>query len=227
MKLDAAKHYLREERGFTLPEMLVTIMVMILVLFALYSVFDMSIRVFGYGNDKVEAVENARLGLEKMERELRAAYPVDNTDTTDPDSRPTAPHLFFNVASPTTPNVPTTAVTELTFGNDLNGDKKLSCPIAPPADTRCEYITYSVDGGTRTLMRTSGGAPQPVVEYVDYVNSADTGLRFTPLTENLTTPASASQVRVMRIDLSIRIQEGDRDVEQTLTTNVTLRNPGS
>jgi Tfp pilus assembly protein PilW len=50
---------------------------MIVVLFALYNVFDMSIRVFSFGNDKLEAVENARLGLEKMERELRDAYPYN------------------------------------------------------------------------------------------------------------------------------------------------------
>jgi prepilin-type N-terminal cleavage/methylation domain-containing protein len=35
---------LREESGFTLPEMLVTMMVMILVFFALYSIFDMGLR---------------------------------------------------------------------------------------------------------------------------------------------------------------------------------------
>ncbi len=66
----------REEGGFTLPEILVTIMIMLVVMFALYSIFDMSIRVFGFGNDKVEAVENARLGLERIERDLRAAYPT-------------------------------------------------------------------------------------------------------------------------------------------------------
>ncbi len=37
---------LREEGGFALPEVLVTMMLMITVMFALYSAFDMSIRVF-------------------------------------------------------------------------------------------------------------------------------------------------------------------------------------
>ena len=36
-------------------------LIMIAVMFALYSIFDMSLRVFRFGNDKVEAVENARL----------------------------------------------------------------------------------------------------------------------------------------------------------------------
>jgi prepilin-type N-terminal cleavage/methylation domain-containing protein len=53
---------LREERGFTLPEMMVTMVIMIVMLFALYSVFDMSLRVFAFGNNKTEAMESARLG---------------------------------------------------------------------------------------------------------------------------------------------------------------------
>ncbi len=53
---------LSEEGGFTLPELMVTMVMMLTVLFALYSIFDMSIRVFSFGNHKVEAVENARLG---------------------------------------------------------------------------------------------------------------------------------------------------------------------
>jgi prepilin-type N-terminal cleavage/methylation domain-containing protein len=50
-----SRRFIREEGGFTLPEMLVSITLMIVMLFALYSVFDMSIRVFGFGNDKLEA----------------------------------------------------------------------------------------------------------------------------------------------------------------------------
>lgn len=75
---EAPTRLLRDERGFSLPEVLVTMLMMLTVLFALYSIFDMSLRVFSFGNDKVEAVENARLGMERMEREIRAAYPQDD-----------------------------------------------------------------------------------------------------------------------------------------------------
>ena len=37
-------------------------MIMIVVFFALYSIFDMSLRVFSFGNNKVEAMESARVG---------------------------------------------------------------------------------------------------------------------------------------------------------------------
>ena len=49
------------------------------VLFALYAIFDVSVRAFGYGHDRLEAVGNTRLALGRMEREIRAAYPYDLT----------------------------------------------------------------------------------------------------------------------------------------------------
>ena len=48
---------------------------MVAVLFSLHAVFDTSVRVFGLAGDELEAAENDRLGLSRMEREIRAAYP--------------------------------------------------------------------------------------------------------------------------------------------------------
>jgi type II secretory pathway pseudopilin PulG len=74
----AERRLLRDESGFTLAELLVAMTMMVTVLFALYSIFDMSVRILRSGNDELKAVENARLGLERMEREIRAAYPRDD-----------------------------------------------------------------------------------------------------------------------------------------------------
>jgi hypothetical protein len=60
-------------------EVLVSAMMMFGVLFALYAIFDVSVRAFGYGGDRLEAVGNTRLALGRMEREIRAAYPYDLT----------------------------------------------------------------------------------------------------------------------------------------------------
>jgi len=67
----------RNESGFTLPEVLVAMTMMLTVLFALYAIFDTSVRIFRYGSDELEAAASARLGLERMEREIRASYPHD------------------------------------------------------------------------------------------------------------------------------------------------------
>jgi prepilin-type N-terminal cleavage/methylation domain-containing protein len=201
----------REEDGFTLVEMLVTIMVMIVVMFALYSIFDMSIRVFTYGNNKVEAVENARLGLGKMERELRAAYPYDKGNPT-PDTR-----LFTGTLSEN----------QITFANDLNGDRV----VAPTT----EQITYYLDG--KTLRRTvgTGGATggQPVVEFVKPDGPAagyDGGLKFDYLKKSgtaLVATTDEAEVEVIRISLDVQLDVqtggGTGTATQQITTDVDLR----
>lgn len=66
-----------DESGFTLTEVLVSMTMMGAVLFSLYAVFDTTVRVFDLAKDELEAAENARLGLGRMEREIRAALPHD------------------------------------------------------------------------------------------------------------------------------------------------------
>ena len=227
---------LREQGGFTLPEMLVTIVIMLVVLFALYSIFDMSIRVFSFGNNKVEAVENARLGLEKMTRELRGAYPVKGSFSTGTDR-----YLFFNANgttnadgnSPPPPAWPT--ATQITFGNERSSTaNSLQC------GSPCEYITYKLTSSANpssgcstatapcTLRRvnaaSSAGAGDPVVEFV-----RPDGLRLRYFaadgTEiNPAIPGSFTTQDISRVEITLRIEkDGTR---QDLTTQVNLRNPG-
>jgi len=72
----------------------------------LYSIFDEP-RVFSFGNDKTEAVENARLGLERMERNselrIRMTRPVSGGAV---DTKVIA----GGIANPSN---------TITFGNDL------------------------------------------------------------------------------------------------------------
>ena len=236
MRSAARKRVVREEAGFTLTEMLVTILIMIVVLFALYSIFDMGLRVFSFGNDKVEATENARLGMEKMEREIRAAFPVDPVNNQD--------HVFFPSGSPApaTSNPTPPGQQSITFGNDLP-----SAAGAPP--NRMiepeEAITYElgmwndddddeiIDAGeivacpnvgtegVCTVFRREGSAGpfEPLVGSV-----VPNGLAFEYLRGNLapTTLADGTDIGVVRITLEVNVD----GVEQTLITDVDLRNRG-
>lgn len=209
------------EDGFTLAEVMVTMTLMVVVLLALYGIFDASIRVFSFGNDKVEAVENARIGMERMEREIRAAYPYDNTATPSPDD-----DLFKAWTS-----------TRITFGNELTGDRRIFC-LAPPPNPppQCEVITYEVykpSGGTiRALGRanSNGGNLQQVVRFVDYAGSSDTGLSFKYFTRSgieidPLSPGPYTESNIARVRVTLRIKvKGIRDGTQTLTTDVDLRN---
>jgi prepilin-type N-terminal cleavage/methylation domain-containing protein len=189
---------LKEESGFTLPEVLVTMVIMIVVLFALYNIFDMSIRVFGLGNDKLEAVENARLGLERMERELRAAYPYDKRNGNN------------TLLTSRTSN-------SIAFGNDLNGDRKI--------DAASEQITYGLSSGSPATLQRNG---QPVVEFVEDVDGDGKALTFEYMNANGTTATNEADISVVRIKLEVAVDRGihENPVTQVLQTDVALRNRG-
>ena len=201
---------LSDESGFSLAEMMMTVMVMIVVLFALYNVFDMSLRVFSFGNNKVEAVENARLGLERIERELRGAYPYDKGNATSNTQ------LFDSVSSPTT----------LTFANDLSPEDRV-------INAATEKITYTLTG--TTLRRSvGGGTAEAVIESVRLADDPATpvveGSRMEYLKKsgaNLVATNVESEVEVVRITVDVEVDPGVRDAAtQTLTTDVDLRNRG-
>jgi hypothetical protein len=191
---------LREEGGFTLTEVMVTTLIMIIVLFALYSIFDMSLRVVGYGNASVEATDEARLGLAKMERELRAAYPYNRTNG--------------NTTLLTNYNAQ-----QVTFGNDRNGNRHIVDAMGV-ADAN-EQITYTLGGGSPpyTLLRNS----QPVVDHVQ-------SLTLTYKTRDGAAPLGESAIGLVNINLVIQVPKGtlgtQTPVTRTITTDVALRNRG-
>jgi Tfp pilus assembly protein PilW len=229
MRAGMIGRFLGEERGFTLMEMTVTTIIWIVVLMALYSVFDMSITAFRVGNNKVEAVEGARLGLERMEREIRQAYVLD---------RANSPQVF-EIWDPT--------LDRIRFGNDLDGSKGIACPntATPPQCERIGYQVYQPAGGTTYALGRSNsvaGTLQPVVEDIDYVSATDTGLAFTycerlqgadavPNDNCLTgfdVATSEETISMVRIQLRVRVDGGNvQDSTQTLTTDVALRNRDS
>ena len=122
---------------------------MIIVLFALHSMFEMSLKVYSYGNNKVEATETSRVALEKMEREIRQATPYN---------QPSDLHLFDQHLA-----------NEIRFGNDLNGRGAIECPNS---SGQCEKIGYRLNNGTLGRDSTSTGPTntlgnlQPVAENV-------------------------------------------------------------
>ena len=175
---------LRGQDGFTLPEMMVTIAIMVAVLFSLYTVFDTSIRVFSLGNDKVEAVENARLGLERMARELRAAYPYDRANG--------QPQLFWAPANPAAGTMPTSG--GVTFGNDVDGDRK----VDPE-----EQITYGLGAGSPAVLLRNG---EGMVESVRDADGDGQALTFEYRTAAGGAATAEDEVARVRIELEIGVE---------------------
>ena len=217
---------MKEERGFSLPEMLVTIVIMMVVFFALYSIFDMSVRIFMFGSNKVEAVESARLGLERMEREIRAAYPVDANAQNS--------YLFFSAnGSATNPPQAMPSQTQITFGNELGAEGAGNGTIECGAP--CEYITYKLTDDASNAACTvspcdlrrvntdnSTDPGDPVVDNAVFPG----GLDFTYLQSDGVTPATTeSDIAKVRVSLEIMVHPGTQTAaRQRLTTEIDLRN---
>jgi type II secretory pathway component PulJ len=198
----------KEEEGFTLVEVLVAATMMFAVLFALYSVFDVSVRAFGYSGDRLEAVENGRLAMGKMEREIRAAHPYDLTS--DPQKR----YLFLNPNDTTKPAVPT--ATRIVFGNEIGGDRRIGAS---------EVIGYYLSG--HELKRSKGGSVQTLVDSIP-----TDGLQFILCRRADECPPALAitdeaEIRIVRIELAVEVERrGEDPTSQTLTTDVYLRNRG-
>jgi type II secretory pathway pseudopilin PulG len=182
---------LHEEEGFTLPEALVSMVMMAVVLFALYAVFDASVRVFGAGRDEAEAAQNARLGLARMEREIRSAYPRDKADgdTT----------LLTDFGE-----------THIVFGNDLDGDRR----IGDPAES-VSYATNTAGVPTRNgvrLVESAGDVDGEALtfEYLDAegataTEEADVAMVGIRLEISVDGPAGSRPVeRILRTTVALR-----------------------
>ena len=216
----ARGRFLKDERGFTLTEMLITIMIMTVVLLGLSSMFHMSLRVFSYGNNKVEAVESARVGLEKMEREIRQAHTIDTTTG----------QMFY-----------TWSPTQIRFGIDLDEDGIIECPNGD-TPSLCEKFGYQVyedpapppdnfilgRDNTSTGATNATGPPnlRPVAENVQSLTFTyydHTGDEVLPAGD----PDGDTEADIDRVlvRLVISVDEGLANPgTQTLTTVIDLRN---
>jgi hypothetical protein len=67
---------LRNESGCTLIEMLAVIPLMILVIFAIYQLYDVSVKEQVRGDARVRSIVEQKNGLERISRELRDAFAV-------------------------------------------------------------------------------------------------------------------------------------------------------
>jgi Tfp pilus assembly protein PilW len=219
--------FLKEETGFTLSEMMVTITIMMIVFFALFSIFDTSVRIFSYGSNKVEAAESARLGLERMEREIRAAYPVGTNG-----------YLFFsaNGATSNPPQaMPAQNGSQITFGNELGAEGQGNGTIG--CGSPCEYITYKLTDDVEGSSAACTASPCDL-RRVNTANSTDPGdpvvdnavfpggLQFTYLKSDGVTPATTeSAIAKVRVSLDILVRPGTQtEARQRLTTDIDLRN---
>lgn len=121
-------------RGFTLTEFLVSLAVVGVVLATVLSLLIQGQQSYLVGTARVEAQQSARVAMERMAKEIRAA-----------GYDPTASGF---------PAIVNQTETSLTLQNDWNGDGVIG--------GSGEVVVYLLRG--RTLRRNAGGGAQPIAE---------------------------------------------------------------
>lgn len=193
--------------GFTLMEVLIALSVFVIVLFAVYVVFDSTQATFIRGQNKVEVQQTARVGMEMLASEVQTAgYDPSNVMTL-------LPTTAIQVANANT----------LTFIADVDGDNVT------------DQVTYRLQGNQliRDFAPWNGAAfPAPVS---DQLADGVTALSFRyfdgsdPNNEIAAPVPPASLTAIRRITVAVTVQgtaAGISGIPETfpLTMDVRLRN---
>ena len=119
------------QAGFSLVELLITALILTVVLFAIYLMYETNMTTATWGNKKAELQQNARVALDMMEREIRmAGYNPSSTTGTDANA-------IQCITLPSTDCSPTV----LTFIADIDGDNVT------------DKVQYTFNSGPQTICR--------------------------------------------------------------------------
>ncbi|MBI2360366.1 MAG: prepilin-type N-terminal cleavage/methylation domain-containing protein [Deltaproteobacteria bacterium] len=221
-------------KGFTLIEMLVSIMITSLIVTAIYSIFRVQTHSVKIQESRLEAQEYARSVLDMMVREIRnAAYnPLGATLGAD----------CLGLGLPGAPAVLTATSTAISFSYDFRATASGSDPDGNCDDPH-EVITYqyqspgpqSCTGGlgdiTRTARPESGGGA--VTEVLTDCNVPTSGLTLAYYAQSQGSPMNpVIPANIQRVQITLTVQSKNPDAQfggqlnAQMTSNADLRNRG-
>lgn len=178
------------DRGFTIVELLVAMLVGLVVLGAVISVFINQNRTNAAHQEVAYAQQNVRAGLELMAQEIRnAGYDPENNG--------------FNA-------IPAATANSIRVLSNLSGDDEAGDPDEPNED-----VTYTIDNGNRRLTRDGFRMIDNVVpnslRFTYYMGGTNTP--FSPATQ-----ADRDAIRVVGIEFRVHTESEDPafwDTDQT------------
>ena len=224
-----ARHH-RAHAGFTLVELLVSLLLTSIILGAVYSVYRMQSHTLKIQENRLDAQEYARSVLDLMVREIRnAGY--------NPNGAVSGTALGTNCAGGAVgaPGVVTATATTFRFTSDFQGTTAGSVPNGT-CNNADEDITYAFDttcsGGGSLGNITRNGSSNPLTE----CNVTSFDIRYfkqdgTELSRPVTGATNLSSIQRVQITLTVQSknpdsQFGGQQLNATVTSNVDLRNRG-
>jgi len=188
----------RRNPGFTLIEVLISLVIGMVVLAALYAVFTIQNKNFAKQEQIGEMQQIARTAMDSMAREITMAGYDPNKSLPTP--------------APADAAITAAGTTSLSFTSDLNGD-------GDTLDAN-ENVTYAFDSANSRITRNTGGGGQPFSENIQ-------GLTFTYYNAAGGVPATLADIRRIQISITARTAKPDPANgyrTYTLTSFVTPRN---
>ena len=198
----------RDQRGFTLVEMLVSMLAGIIVLSAILGVLEVSVRLSARAVDRVDATQRGRTGMEQIEQLLHSSCVASSVTPVYPSSGGSNLTFVSQFGSAVTlvPNLHT-----ITFagGNLTDNVYAYTGPAgaSPPWPTSSFASTPT---SSRVLISNVSAPSNPVFRYYKYLNGT---LSTTPLTTPLST-SDASATTAVEITFAVSPSSGSTEARR-------------
>ena len=191
------------DRGFTLVELMIAMVVGMVVLGAVYALFTAQSKHLATQEQLAELHQNARAAMDIMVREISMA---GYNQTTDPATITAVNRCTGTTTASNTPcaGITNAAADTIGFVADINGNGNTTAGEANPSENIAydRYHSETSPAGVYSLGRTSNGSKQPVIEYLDL-------LSFSYHEANGNVTANLANIRRVKITIVTRTAKVD------------------
>jgi len=191
------------DRGFTLVELMIAMVVGMVVLGAVYALFTAQSKHLATQEQLAELHQNARAAMDIMVREISMA---GYNQTTAPATITAVNRCTGTTTASNTPcaGITNAAADTIGFVADINGNGDTTAGGANPSENIAydRYHSETSPAGVYSLGRTSNGSKQPVIEYLDL-------LSFSYHEANGNVTANLANIRRVKITIVTRTAKVD------------------
>ena len=214
-----------DEHGFTLAELLVSLSAGLVLVLALFAVFDIAVVQSARSIDRVESSQRGRTAMEQLIQELHsscvAASVAPVLSTSDNTTLKFVSQFGSKPVLTPDQHVVTIQPDPIKPYNDLVDKVYLATGGSSPNWTFSTTPTATKWLAENVTQATVNGAVQPYFQYYSYANGA---ISTTPLTTPLSATDAASAVQV-NVSIAVGPTDGSTDFRRitNLTSAVVLR----
>ncbi|MFP7755268.1 prepilin-type N-terminal cleavage/methylation domain-containing protein [Thermodesulfobacteriota bacterium B35] len=194
---------LHRDQGFTLIELMMTMVIAGFIIFAIYTTYMSQQRIYLVQDQVTEMQQNIRAGLDILSREIRMAGYHGKDNIT---------HASCNIGgagAPVSPGVLAVNANQLDISMDSNTDGDCADP-----GENLTYALYTAADGIQKLGRRDNTATAPAFQAV--AENFD-GLEFRYLDENGAVTTTPSDVSFVQVSLLARVRRPDDRFRDNVT----------